>query len=568
MPIANPIPLHESFALHVETNPHLYGQKIIKMVHRYRRDLTRTDIYFDQKEAQRHIDFVSMVPLVDLAEFAKKPIPLQGWQAFLIANIYGWKWSNNHRRKYTKVYLQIARKNSKTTVSSILAIDNAINDPVPGAQIYFAATNREQAELCFTMAHRMCVQMTKMYKSFGNVCKTWRGSVEFTHTQSIMKPVTGDPSSLEGMGAKLAIIDELHVHKNTDLINAISKGQVLHTSPLLIMITTAGYDKRPDAPAYQQYLYSHKLLEEIITDDSYFSMIFELDEEDDWNDQSLWFKANPNLGLSPKLEALQDEYTQAKNLGGAKEVDFKIKHLNMFVDSDSVWISTDVLKQNQLPIDQWPQPIQDLYHGRRVSDTLKARCGLDLASIYDFTSLCIEVEYQDTIYVWWKFYLPEQTIKIHPDENYRIWAKEKHITVTPGNATDYSYIDRDISTLYEAGVISNVYYDRYNSSQLVISLTEKGIPMIKMGQWFSEMNAPIKDIEKNILSSKVQHTNNPVLLWMMGNVKITYNENQDQRISKKNSNGKVDGPVAWAMARKANMDKLNAYIDQPRVYII
>lgn len=566
--MTKPLPQYEIFANSVESSPDRFPKKIRLMVERYRKDLTRDDIYFDHEEANRHINFVKLVPLIDLKEFAKKPVPLQDWQAFFIANIYGWKWTEGKRRKHTKVYLQIARKNSKTTLSSILAIDNAINDPDPGAQIYFAATNKDQAELCFRMAQRMCGEMSNMYQSFAGICKVWRGSVEFLHTQTIMKPVTGDPSSLEGMGAKLAIIDELHVHKNSDLINAISKGQVLHSNPLLIMITTAGYDKRPDAPAYQNYLYSHKVLNNIIQDDSYFPMVWELDEEDDWNDQSLWFKPNPNLGLSPKLEALQTEYIQAKNLGGAKEVDFKIKHLNMFVDSDTVWISQDVFKLNQKPVNEWPQDVQTLYQGKRVSDTIKARAGLDLASIYDFTALCIEVEYEGTIYVWWKFYLPEQTVKTHPDENYRIWARAGHITVTPGNATDYTYIKKDITELYESGVIANVYYDRFNSSQLVIDLTEQGVPMVKMGQGFIDMNPPTKDIEKLILESKVQHTSNPVLMWMMGNVKIIYNENQDQKISKKNSNGKVDGPVAWAMARKANMDKLNTYVDQPKIWII
>lgn len=559
---------YELFAYQVESEPDRFPKKIRLMVERYRHDLTRDDIYFDHDEAIKHINFVKLVPLIDLKEFAKKPVPLQGWQAFFIANIYGWKWKVDRRRKYTKVYLQIARKNSKTTLSSILAIDNAINDPDPGAQIYFAATNRDQAELCFRMAQRMCGEMSLMYKSFASRCKVWRGSVEFLHTQTIMKPVTGDPSSLEGMGAKLAIIDELHVHKNDELINSISKGQVLHSNPLLIMITTAGYDKRPEAPAYQNYLYSSKVLQGIISDDSYFCMVWELDEDDDWNDQNLWYKANPNLGLSPKLEALRTEYTQAKNLGGAKEVDFKIKHLNMFVDSDAVWISQDVLKQNQKPLDQWPEEVQMLYNGIRVSDTVKARAGLDLASVYDFTSLCIEVEYEDHIYVWWKFYLPEQTVKNHPDENYRHWARSGFITVTPGNATDYSFIKKDITQLFEAGVISNVYYDRFNSSQLVIDLSEQGVPMVKMGQGFLDMNGPTKDIEKLILQSRVQHNSNPVLLWMMGNVKILYNENQDQKISKKNSNGKVDGPVAWCMARKANMDKLNTYTDQPKIWLI
>lgn len=564
----DPIPQYEAFAQQVVNYPERFGIKIQKMVQRYYDDYKRPDLYFDKVEVDRHIEFTKLIPLVDLKEFAKKPIVLQDWQAFLIANIYGWKYKHNNFRKYKKIYLQIARKNSKTTISSILSIDNAIVDSTDGAQIYFAATNKDQAELCFDMAKRMCAEMKRMYKTFALNCNIWRGSIEFISTQTIMKAVTGDPSSLEGKGAKLAIIDEVHVHKNDELINSISKGQVLHHSPLLIMITTAGYNKTATSPAYQTYSYCGKILDGLIDDDSYFAMIWELDDTDDWHDQDKWVKANPNLGLSPKLETLQAEYQMAKNLGGAKEVDFKIKHLNMWVDSDTTWVSLDILRANQLPIEQWPQDVQKLYRGERVSNEFRARCGLDLASVYDFTSLCIEVEYEGTIYVWWKFYLPEKTVTTHIDENYRTWHREKHITVTPGNATDYNFVKKDICHLYEGGIIHNVYYDRFNSSQLVIDLFDLGIPMVKMGQGFLDMNVPCKDIEHKLLNNLVQHNNNPVFLWMMSNVKILRNENDDQKISKKHSYGKVDGPVAWCMARKANMDNLNTYNEGPNVFII
>lgn len=559
---------YEKFVEDVLREPERFPKTIIDMVKRYNSDLERDDVYMDHVEAERHLKFTKLIPLVDLKEFANKPIVLQDWQAFLIANIYGWKYRKNGYRKYKKVYLQIARKNSKTTVSSVLSIDNAITDPENGGQIYFAATNKEQAELCFDMAKRMVGEMGRMYKSFKPICNVWRNSIEFINTQTVMKAVTGDPSSLEGMGAKCAIIDEVHVHKDDKLINSISKGQVLHHSPLLIMITTAGYDKTENAPAYQSYMYSKNILNGTMEDDNFFCMIWEMDEDDDWNDKSKWGKANPNLGLSPKMESLESEYQMAKNLGGAKEVDFKIKHLNMWVDSDNVWISNDIVKAGQMDIELWPEDVRKLYNGERVNDVIKCRCGLDLASVHDFTSLCFEVVYEGKIYVWWKFYLPEKTMATTLNDNYRVWRAKNLITVTPGNATDYNFIKKDISTMYENGVLHNVYYDRFNSSQLVIDLSEMGIPMVKMGQGFMDMNTPSKDMEMQLLNSNVQHGNNPIFLWMMGNVKILYNENGDQKFSKKHSNGKIDGVVAWAMARKANIDEMNEYSEGPGVFII
>lgn len=559
-------PLYEKFALSVEANPQNYSKTIIQLVARYRKDQKRKDIYFDAAEAEKHINFISLMPLID-NEFANKLIPLQEWQAFLFANIYGWK-KPNGTRKYRRVYLQIARKNSKTTISAMLAIDNAIMDPQPGGQILFAATTREQAELCFTMAKRMSEAMRTMYKSFAKICSTYVGSIEFTDTFTILKPVASDPQGTEGMGAKMAVIDEVHVHKKPDLINSIQKGMVSHASPLIVLITTAGYDKSEDSPAYQTYLYSKKILSGVMDDDGLFPMIFEMDEEDDWKDEKNWIKPNPNLGLSPKLEALQSEFNEAVNLGGAKEVDFKIKHLNMWVDSAVTWISQERWKEGQLTT--WPKALDFIKAKEKLSDKseVKGYGGLDLAAVFDFTSLCIEFVHKGTSYVFWRFYLPEATVKSHPNENYRIWAKAGHITVTPGNATDYNYIKRDIKEMCELGWLTAIYYDRFNSSQLVIDLTEEGIPMVQMGQGFTSMSSPVQDIERLVLESKLQHCNNPVAAWMLSNVRLKYNENNDVKITKKDSNGKVDGMVALAMSRRAHMDNQNTFVEQPTIWIL
>lgn len=553
----------------VETQGSCYGKSIRQLVSIWRNNEQRDDLYFDANDVDRHLNFIALIPLIDL-EFAKKLINIQSWQSFLVAMIYGWKYKDNNHRKYKKVYLQIARKNSKTTTSSILSIDNAVMDAVSGGQVIFAATSLDQAKLCFSMAKRMCDELKLMYKSsFGKVCNTWRSSVEFTNTATIMKPVSNDPQGTEGMGAKMAIVDELHVHNNDELLNSIAKGMVVHSSPLLVMITTAGYNKSDGAPAYQYYEYSKKVLDGTIIDEVLLPMIFELDEEDDWKDEKNWYKANPLLPLSPKIDALRAEFVSAINMGGAKEVDFKIKHLNMWVDSAVTWISKEKFVSGQVDKDKYPFVFTDSgIVSKKDGSKIVARAGLDLASVYDFTSLCVEIEYDNVYYVLWKYYLPENTVKSHSNESYRVWAREGHITVTNGNATDYAYIKKDIIDMYEKGWIDNVYYDRFNSSQLVIELSENGIPMVKMGQGFLDMNMPTKSLEHSILESNVQHGNNPVTIWMMGNVKILYNENNDQKISKKHSQGKVDGIVAWCMARKANMDKMSEYVDEPSVWYI
>lgn len=548
-----PIPLYEQFANDVVANPDKYSILIRQAVDRYNADKLRKDLYFDHEDAQKHIEFVGIIPLVD-NEFANKPLIVQNWQAFLIANIYGWK-KKDGTRKHKRVYLQIPRRNSKTTVSAALSIDNAVMDPVAGGQILYAATSEDQAKICFDMTKRMCDAMCKLYpKSFGKICRIYKNSVEFIDSSTVMKPVINDPTGTEGRGPKMSVADEVHLYKNGDLLDSIRKGMASSPNPLLVMITTAGYNKAPDAPAYQFYEYSKKILNGTLIDDSVFTLIFQADDDDDWKDVKTWYKANPNLGLSPKLSALEDEFQMAINLGGAKEVDFKIKHLNMWVDSEVTWISKERWEKDQLT--EWPD------------DLPTGRAGLDLASVSDFCSLSIEQVKNGISFESWKFYLPEETLKTTQNENYRIWAKQGFITVTPGNATDYNFIKKDIAQMMEDKIISCVYYDRYNSSQLVIDLHEEGVPMIKMAQTASSMHSPIMDLERLVYEGKIQHKNNPVATWMLGNVRIIQDENGNCKITKGKSNGKVDGIVSMVMARKAHMENLNTFTEEPTIWIL
>jgi phage terminase large subunit-like protein len=227
-----------------------------------------------------------------------------------------------------------------------------------------------------------------------------------------------------------------------------------------------------------------------------------------------------------------------------------------------------VLIEGQKPVNECPVDVQRLVRGEKVSDDIKARGGLDLASTQDFTALCMEVEYEGVYYVWWKFYLPEARVKSSQNENYRIWAKEGRIVVTPGNATDYNFIRKDIADMYENGVIHSVYYDRFNSSQLIVDLSEMGIPMVKMGQGFMDMSHPTKDVERCLMNRRVQHGMNPIFLWMMSNAEVKVNENQDVKIVRRNAHKKVDGVIAWIMAHKANIDKMHEYTEGPSIFFI
>lgn len=535
-----------------------YGDSIKKLVQRYLDDELRDDIIFDEDMASRHLEFISIMPLVD-AEWAGKLMRdmMQPWQAFFFANIYGWKYRDTGIRKHTEVYLQIPKKNAKTTMSAMIALDNAVNDMMPGSQIYFAGYTIDTADLCFKFTKRMCEAMVGLYPSMSDMVKLWSHSIEFTNSATFLKKVSSDAKTLEGKGARCAIIDEVHTHPNDHVIENMRSGMALYNDPLMVQITTPGHDKSEPCPAYPKYMHCRDVLSGIVKNDRIFPMLWEPDDDDDWNDEAIWAKANPNIGISPKWDFLRSEYAAAKTLGGSKEVSFKIKHLGMWVDSDIVWISDDIYMANQI---SFPDELPPISYG-----------GLDLASTTDFCAICwnhpeeVEVtrETEDGLiitavetrkWVKWMYYLPEDTVRKHKMESIRQWSREGHITTTKGRTTDYRVIKQDILRHAERYQVPIIFYDRYNANELVSDLIDEGINMQPMAQTAHYLNVPTQELQKSILEGRYQHGNNPVTRWMMKNVRIIEDQNKNIKVSKKVSKGQVDGVVAAVMAIGGELD--------------
>jgi phage terminase large subunit-like protein len=407
----------------------------------------------------------------------------------------------------------------------------------------------------------MCEKMIAKYPSMESHIRLWSHSIEFVKSQTFLKKVSSDAKTLEGKGARCAIIDEVHTHPNGMVIENMRSGMALYNDPLMVQITTPGYDKQEPCPAYPKYEHCKKVLDGIVTDDRLMPMLWEPDETDDWNNEDTWAKANPNIGISPKWDFLRSEYNLAKINGGSKEVGFKIKHLGMWVDSDVVWLSDDLWMSNQEPL---PEILPDIAYG-----------GLDLASVTDFCWITFNHPIQVDIETWetdehgdtipvrrtvtkrlmvYKCYLPEITVKNHKMESIRTWAREGYITVTPGRTTDYRIIKKDILDYCKKHIVPIIYYDRYNANELVSDLVDEGINMQPFAQTPTYMNVPTREMEKAVREGMIQHGNHPVMRWMMRNARVIEDNNLNQKISKNKSRDAVDGPVASVMSIGAELD--------------
>jgi phage terminase large subunit-like protein len=304
----------------------------------------------------------------------------------------------------------------------------------------------------------------------------------------------------------------------------------MRVNPLLLTITTAGFDKT--LPCFDLRTVATEVIAGLKEDDSMFSVIWSLDEGDDWADSSLWGKANPNLGITVNESFIRKQVIQAKN-NPSDEIGIKTKNLNIWCDSNQTWIPDDyILKSTQsLAFEDFRK--EEVY------------IGVDLSSTQDFTAVSF-LFYKDGIkYFIIKYYLPAESLKTRADkEIYKEWARREYLTITPGNVTDYDYITRDIINVSKICSIYKIYYDKYNATQWAINCTEIGLPLEPYSQTLGNFNAPTKELERATLSGSCVFDDNPITRFCFRNVELKSDWNGNVKPNKGVAAKKIDGVIA------------------------
>ncbi|MTI32808.1 terminase large subunit [Xanthovirga aplysinae] len=513
----------------------LVGHHVRCAVERHLTDLEqgqKRGIYFDEEAAQRPIDFFRFLTHSKGA-FAGKPFELAPFQKFCLWVLFGWK-NEDGTRRFKYAYKEIARKNGKTTFAAGLGLYMLVADGEQGAEIYTAATKRDQAKICFNEAKSM-VQKSKGLKKYITV---YQHNIHIQASSSKMEPLSSEHDTLDGLNPHCSIVDEYHAHKTAELYNVMKSAMGAREQPLQFTITTAGFNK--ESPCYKLRKTCIDILEGRKQDDTLFALIYTLDEGDDWTDPKNWNKANPNLGVALKEKYLKDECNQAQN-NSSEIVNFLTKNLNIWTDASEVWIKDDDWMKGNIAVD--PEALK----GRECFG------GLDLAVTRDITALILLFpnEEEETFDILPFFWVPADNARERAERDqvdYPTWIREGFIFDTPGNVTDYGFIKQTILDLAEKYQIRSIAYDRYNATQLVLELTDEGLEMAPFGQGFVSMSAPTKELEKLAMQGKLQHSGNPVLRWMCSNVELRRDPAGNIKIDKAKSTEKVDGMVALAMA--------------------
>lgn len=497
---------------------------------------TAGDCHFDEAAAQHALDFFEHCCHHVKGELAGKRLKLQPWQRDIVRAIFGWKRPDGTRR-YREVFIYVPRKNGKTTFCAAIALYMLCMDGEPGAEVYSAAAEKEQAAIVYDIAKGMVLiepELRKRLKPF----KTFK-SIVHEASGSSYKALSADADTKHGFNAHCCVIDELHVHKNRDLVDVLETSTGSRRQPLMIIITTADFDRV--SICNEKHDYATKVRDGIYKDPYFLPVIYEASKDEDWRDPKTWAKANPNLGVSVELEYLERECQRAID-SPANEFKFKRLHLNMKTSTDVRWIDMGA----------WDQCAEVKFEERDLAGEV---CfgGLDLATTVDIAACVLVFPKKDEPGFWVvpRFWIPADNAVIRERRDkvpYLTWEKSGLLTLTPGTVIDYSIIRKDLNTLARLFHVVEIAFDPWNSAHIVQELTSDGFDMIEFGQNFGHMSPPCKELEKQVLGGTLSHGGNEVLRWMASNAYADLDGAGNMKPSKKKSREKIDGIVALAMA--------------------
>lgn len=519
---------------------------------RYRDWFKRDDIYFDKDDVERKIRVVSRLKHTT-GQHNGKPFELLPWQQFCVANIFGWKWKRNDLRVTKNVFIMISRKAGKTAFASALGILCAIADSENNAEVELVANSRQQAKIAFDITSNFCESCDPKNKIF----KRYRDTILIPKTKSKIQILSSDAMGNDGYNSSCFVLDEFHAAKTWDLYNVMKSSQGMRQQPLAIIITTAGFLLN-GYPCYEHRQNCIDILKGVKQDDSQFSCIFELDGEDDWEDEENWIKCAPSLGQTVSYDYLREQIVAAKN-NAALETGVKTKNFNMFCQTKNVWIPDMYLSSSFEKIDIDDFKDEDCY------------MGVDLSAISDLTATSVmfppnpdREKYQDKyVFKTW-IYLPESSIEESTNsELYKLWKRQKHITVTSGNVVDYDFILKDQLKLYNDTYLLGIGYDSWNATQWAINATSEGLPLYPYSQALGNFNRPTKTFEMLLRQGKIVMDFNPVVRWCFNNVELKFDWNDNCKPTKANNDQarKIDPIIAMLQALGTYLNKTNIFSD-------
>lgn len=479
---------------------------------------------FDAKAADVGVTFFPKVLRHYKGEWARQPIQLEPWQAFIVGALWGWRREDGTRR-YRVGFTELCRGQGKSTIAGGLGILGTFFDREPGAEGYSIATKKDQARIVFEAARRMVLASPGLMKRI-----TPQQHVLLQDASaSKFQPLGADADTLDGLRPHIVIADEVHAHKSADVIEIMQTGMGTRRQPLMYEITTAGQERL--SVWWQHREYARQILEGVIEDDTFFAFIACADDADDWQDPETWRKANPNYGVSVKPEFLAAECRKAVNMP-AYEPTFRRLHCGQLVEQNERVISRA----------QW-----DACASRYDWDAFRGRvvyAGLDLSSTTDLTACTwLSVDPDGKVRVWPMVWIPEAKLASHTDRvPYRTWASQGWVTVTPGSVVDYERVRADVLAAATTVKLQQIGFDPWNATETAIKLAgELGDErVVEVRQGYASMSEPVKRLLALLASGQFVHPSSPVLTWTADNLAVSMDPAGNLKPDKEKSRQRID----------------------------
>lgn len=477
-------------------------------------------------------------------KWAGRPIvPTSTQVAYIIAPVFGWT-APNTDGEYVRIirdaYVEMPRKGAKTTLVSGLATVLAFADGEMGAEVLMGAASRDQAGQAF----KPIAALAKNSKTLIDAgIKPTKSEIVQEATGSFIKAVSSRGDLAHGANVHAGLVDELHVHKNPDLLEAIESGTGARAQPLVFIITTADDGQTTSVYAQRRELIE-KLADRTLKAPAMYGVVFAAEESDDPGDPGTWAKANPLYPVTPSPEFMKAAWEKAQS-SPAQLASFLRLHLGIRAKQDKRFFDLPRWDRNgSLPVDE-----------SKAKGAL-AYGGLDLASVSDLTALVWLLPKSPGYDVLCRFWMPEAALDALDAATARTasgWVKAGLITLTPGDVTDYDFIKAQIKRDLDHFQVQGIGFDQWNSSQLVIDLEADGAPMVKVRQGVQSLSAPLKEIERLVKAGTEEaplfrHGGNPVLRWMADNLRVYSDPSGNIKPDKARSMEKIDGISAATTA--------------------
>ncbi|GIP38648.1 terminase [Paenibacillus sp. J31TS4] len=519
------------------------SRKVRQACERHLNDLRRQGtegfpFVFNEEKAFRPIDYIQRFCKPSQGDYDR--LELQPWQHFIIGSLYGWVHKETGVRRFKEGLIYVGRKNGKTTLISGLSLYAASKDGEKGARVFQLANSKEQARELFDECKAMVKASTVLNRHFQETLH----EIRFGKTLSKIMPLATDSKKLDGKNCSFGVFDEIHEYKNYKLINVIKNSTGARLQPLLVYITTAGYQL--NGPLMDYYEKSADVLEGIITDERTFYFMAELDPEDDLENPDNWIKANPNLGVTLKLETLVEEWDTRKHIP-AERNDFITKRLNRFVQSDEQsFIDFEIIRANSGIINP-----AELYGRTAVG-------GFDLSQTEDFTSACLEIPLDDgRVFALSHSFVPMRKVELDNEKlPFYEWREEGLLTICPGSYVDYKYVLEWFVEQSKHYAIDLITYDPANAFRLVEDMKAQGFRVEVTRQGALTLSPALKDIKEMLLDGRVVFNQNKLFRWYLNNVKLVEDRNGNWLPTKQNRYRKIDGFAAFLNAHTEVMKRM------------